>query len=145
MAASLDTGSRRWVAPLLLLVACALVPWTIVLSWQLPSRHTSEHWDAAWIGFDIALIVALAATAYALARQRPWVQIPAATATALLLTDAWFDNLLANGTHEQVSAALEAGFGELPLALLCLWIALNAERANAAVRRARGRLRGGTR
>lgn len=139
MAASLDTGSRRWVAPLLLLAAFALVPWTIALGWQLPSHHTSEHWDAAWIGFDIALIVALAATAYALARQRPWVQIAAATAAALLLTDAWFDNLLANGTHEHLFAALEAGIGELPLALVCLWIALHAEQANAAVLRARGR------
>jgi hypothetical protein len=141
-AVRLDTADpRRWLASLLLLVAIALVPWTVALGWQLPARHTSHHWDAAWIGFDIALIAAVAATAYGLARQRLWVQIPAAVSAALLLTDAWFDNLLADGTHEHVVAALEAGIGELPLALICLWVGLHAEQACAAVLRARGRLR----
>ena len=138
---ALDEERRRWFAPLLLLVAVALVPWTVALGWRLPARHTSEHWDAAWIGFDVALIAAIAATAYAIARQRPWVQITAATAAALLIMDAWFDNLLANGMHEHVVAALEAGAGELPLALICLWIALHSEQASTAMVRARGLLR----
>ena len=130
----------RWVAPLLLGVAAALVPWTIALGWRLPQSHTSHHWDAAWVGFDIAEALALAATGYAVARRRAWLQIPATMASALLLTDAWFDNLLAGGGDEHLIAALEAGIGEVPLALICLWIALNAERTEAAVLAARARL-----
>ena len=131
---------RRWVAPLLLAVAAALVPWTIALGWRLPQNHTSNHWDAAWVGFDVAETLALAATGYALARRRVWLQIPAAMSAAFLLTDAWFDNLLSGRNDDHVVAALEAGIGEIPLALICLWIALHAERTHAAVLGARDRL-----
>lgn len=132
---------RRWPAPLLLAVSIALVPWTIALGWRLPARHTAHHWDAAWVGFDIALIAALGATAYAIARRRVWVQVPAVVAATLLLIDAWFDNLLADGAHEHLMAALEAGFGEIPLALICLWLARNAERALETMLTARRRTR----
>jgi hypothetical protein len=124
---------RRWVAPLLLVVAAALVPWTIVLGYHLPAEHTSEHWDAAWVGFDVAIVCALAATAIGIVRRALWLQAAAAIAAALLLTDAWFDNLLANGHGEHLTAGLEAAFGEIPLALVCLWIAFHAERAASAV------------
>jgi hypothetical protein len=142
-----DDGSQpelrppgRWVAPLLLAVAAALVPWTIALGWQLPQSHTSQHWDAAWVGLDIAEGAALAATGYAVARSRVWIQIPAAITASLLLVDAWFDNLLANSPTGHLFAALEAGIGEVPLAAICIWIALNAERTEAAVMAARSRL-----
>jgi hypothetical protein len=124
---------RPWIAPLLLVVAVALVPWTVVLGWHLPAQHTSEHWDAAWVGFDTAIVCALAATGFGIVRRASWLQIPAAMAAALLLTDAWFDNLLAHGHTEQVTAGLEAVFGEIPLAIVCLWVALHAEHATAAV------------
>lgn len=126
---------------LLLLATIALVPWTVALGWQLPERHTSHHWDAAWVGFDIAETAAIAATAYAVARRRLWVQTAAGIAAAFLLTDAWFDNILANGHTEHLEAALEAAFGEVPLALICLWIARNVEQAVATVLAARERLR----
>jgi hypothetical protein len=134
---------RRWVPPLLLTVAVALVPWTIALGWRLPSRHTSHHWDAAWVGFDIAVAVMLGATAYAAARRRPWLHTAAGMAAAFLLTDAWFDNVLANGGGEHLEAALEAALGEVPLALICLWVARNREETAATVRAARDRLRRG--
>jgi hypothetical protein len=47
----------------------------------------------------------------------------------LLVTDAWFDIVLAHGTGERLEAIALAAVAELPLALFCLWIALNAERA----------------
>jgi hypothetical protein len=40
--------------------------------------------------------------------------------------------------REHVEAALEAGLVELPLALICLWIAANTARAIDAVDAARG-------
>ena len=89
----------RWVAPLLALVAALLVPWTLVLAYRLPSRHTSHHWDIAWVGFDIALAGALAATGWAIARRAAWAPSAAAAAATLLLCDAWFDNVLAAGSR----------------------------------------------
>jgi len=115
-----------------------LVPWTLVLAYSLPSRHTSQHWDIAWVGFDIALAASLAATGWGIARRAVWVQSAAAVAATLLFTDAWFDNVLASGYDEHVEAALEAIFVEIPLALFCVWLAHHAEHAVDAVLRAVG-------
>ncbi len=132
----------RWVAPLLALVAALLVPWTLVLAYRLPSRHTSHHWDVAWVGFDIALAGALAATGWAIARQAAWAPSAAAAAATLLLCDAWFDNVLASGLEEHVEAAVEAALIEVPLALLCLWLARHRERTVTTVTAALDRRKG---
>jgi hypothetical protein len=126
----------RWVTRLLVLTAVALVPWTLVLGYQLPSRHTTHHWDVAWVGFDIVLAASFAVTALAVARRSLWAEAAAAVTATLLLTDAWFDNILSSGAHEHLEAALEAVFGELPLALVCLWLARNCEHVIEAVQAA---------
>lgn len=131
-----DTFPSRWMAPLLVLGAVVLVPWTLVLAYSLPARHTSQHWDVAWVGFDFALAASLAATGWGIARRAVWVQTAAAVAATLLVCDAWFDNVLANGYDEHLEAALEAVFVEIPLALFCLWLAHHSEHTVAAVRRA---------
>jgi uncharacterized membrane protein len=125
--------TQRWVAPLLTVAAVLLVPWTLVLAYRLPAHHTSDHWDVAWVGFDVALAAALAATAWSIARHPTWAPSTAAVAATLLLCDAWFDNVLAHGIDERVEAALEAGLVEVPLALVCLWLARNCEQTVAAV------------
>jgi hypothetical protein len=129
----------RWAALLLGGVALGLVPWTLYLTYALPAHHVTNHWRVAWAGFDLGLTAALVATAIGVVRAAPWLEGAAAVATTLLVTDAWFDNLLANGSREQVEAALEAGVGEIPLALICIWIVCNAEHAIAAVLDVRGR------
>jgi len=129
----------RWVAPMLVLGAALLIPWTLVLAYRLPSRHTSHHWDVAWVGFNVALVVSLAATGVSIARRASWATSAAAVAAALLLCDAWFDNVLANGGDEHLEAALEAVLVELPLALFCLWLAGHCDQTVAAVRGAIGR------
>jgi hypothetical protein len=54
---------RRWLAPLFLLAALALIPWTVYLVVSLPGRHLQTgYYDVAWGGFDLALAVVLAAT-----------------------------------------------------------------------------------
>jgi uncharacterized membrane protein len=131
--------SQRWVAPLLALAGAVLVVWTLVLAYRLPARHTSHHWDVAWVGFDVALALALAATGWSVARRSAWASSAAAVAATLLLCDAWFDNVLANGRGEQIEAAIEAALVEIPLALFCLWLARNCERAVEAVLGAFGR------
>jgi hypothetical protein len=133
-----DTFPSRWVAPALVLAAVVLVPWTLLLAYSLPARHTSDHWDVAWVGFDIALAASLAATGWGIARHAVWVQSAAAVAATLLLCDAWFDNVLASGYGEHLEAALEAIFVEIPLALFCVWLAHHCEHAVDAVLRAVG-------
>src|SRR3954453_22356467 len=98
----------RWGTPLLTLVAAALLPWTLWLTFSLPSRHVSQHYDVAWVGFDIALAAAFAATTWAAFRRSPWI-VPLAAATgAMLLCDAWFDIVTSGGGMERVEAVLEA-------------------------------------
>jgi hypothetical protein len=136
-----DLLPYRWIAPAFVLGAAVLVPWTLVLAYQLPSRHTSRHWDVAWVGFDLALAAAFACTGVAIAKRSAWAPMAATVAATLLLCDAWFDNVLANGADERLEAGLEAALVEIPLALFCLWLALHAEHAVAAVRSAVRRAR----
>jgi hypothetical protein len=124
----------RWVAPLLALGTVLLVPWTLVLAYRLPARHTSHHWDLAWVGFDVALTAALGATGWGIAHCASWAPSAAAVAATLLVCDAWFDNVLANGRGEQIEAGLEAALIELPLALFCVWLARHRRQAVEAVR-----------
>ena len=125
---------NRWVTSLLLLGLALLIAWTLVLAYRLPAQHTSQHWDVAWVGFDVALAAALGAWGWSIARCAPWAPSAAAVAATLLLCDVWFDNVLANGHGEQLEAALEAVLVEIPLALFCVWTARHAEQTVEAVR-----------
>ena len=127
----------RWTALLLAFVVAGLVLWTLYLTYTLPSRHVTHDWDVAWAGFDVALAAALAATAAGAFLGAAWLDSVAAAAATLLFADAWFDIALANGGSERWEAILFAVVAELPLALFCVWIALNANRATRAVRRGR--------
>jgi hypothetical protein len=61
----------RWTGPLFVVFSVILLPWTIYLARSLPDRQVSPHYDAAWAGFDVILLVALATTGYfALRRSR---------------------------------------------------------------------------
>ena len=95
----------------------------------LPARHVTDHWRIAWAGFDLGLALALATTALGVAREAQWVDATAAVSATLLVTDAWFDIVLADPGGERVEAIVLAAIGEIPLALFCVWIVLNAERA----------------
>jgi hypothetical protein len=120
------TPLPRWVAPLLALAAAGLVPWTLWLTYTLPEKHVSAHYDLAWIGFDVALAVAFAATAYAALRWTTWL-VPVASITAtLLVSDAWFDIVTSSSSRERLEAALQAALAELPLAAICGWIVYDA-------------------
>jgi hypothetical protein len=121
----------RWVAPLFALVGAALIPWTLWLAYELPGRHVAHHWDVAWAGFDAAMAVLLLATAVAALRRSPWIQLTAVAAATMLACDAWFDILTASRGVEQALAAATALVVELPLALICLWVARDVERAQA--------------
>jgi hypothetical protein len=119
---------RHRALPVLTVVALLLLPWTVWLTVTLPSRHVSEHWDAAWVGFDVAEILALGATVLGIYRRAVWVEVTASVAGTLLLADAWFDILLSAGDEKLWVAVFEAVAAEIPLAALCFWIAFDLSR-----------------
>src|SRR2546421_7148770 len=118
----------RWVVGVLLGVPILLLPWTLWLTMSLPSRHVSEHWDAAWVGFDVGELLAFGLVAYAAWRRASWLQGAAAAAGTMLLCDAWFDVLLSTGDEKVWFAVGQAVLSEIPLALLCFWIAWDTAR-----------------
>jgi hypothetical protein len=124
----------RWVALLLTAITAGLVIWTLYLSYALPARHVTDHWRIAWAGFDIGLALSLAATALGVLREAQWVDATAAVSATLLITDAWFDIVLSDSGGERVEAIVLAAIGEIPLALFCVWIVMNAERAIASLK-----------
>jgi hypothetical protein len=124
----------RWVALLLTAIVAGLVVWTLYLTYALPARHVTDHWRVAWAGFDIGLALTLAFTAVGVLREAQWVDAAAAVSATLLVTDAWFDIVLADGGGERMESIVLAVIGEIPLALFCVWIVMNAERAIASVK-----------
>src|SRR5258705_272515 len=61
-------------------------------------------------------------------RKSPWVGALAAATGTLLVTDAWFDIVLESHADELWNAVYLAIFAELPVAILCFWIAYRTER-----------------
>ena len=122
----------RWVTLLLGLVAIGLVPWTLYLTFTLPSRHVTLHYDLAWVGFDVALACAFAATTLAALRRSHWLVPLAAVTGTMLVCDAWFDVVTSHRGGEMWEAIAEAVFAELPLAALCAFIVYDAETFLAA-------------
>jgi hypothetical protein len=116
-----------WVGPAFAVLAIGTVPWVIYLLITLPRHATFAHYRGVWVGFDIGLVGVLAGTGYQAWKGRPRVAIVATAAATMLFVDAWFDVLTTpRGNGLMVSIAL-AAFVELPLASICLWIALHAE------------------
>jgi hypothetical protein len=103
---------------------------------SLPRHYVAGHWSLAWTGFDVVLLGCLAVTAWGLWKRRQIV-VPASMITSvLLLCDAWFDLLTANGHRDLIVSTASALFAELPLAtLLCL---LSVRALRVAARAARG-------
>jgi hypothetical protein len=127
-----------WVVPLFAVAGIVLVPWIPVLVSSLPSTHASAHWDIAWGGFDLTLALLLFGVALAAGRRSPWLEGAASAAAALLFVDAWFD-ILTSSSHVELGVSIgEAAFVELPLAVICLLLARDAERVLARLARARG-------
>jgi len=129
------TPIPRWVAPLFLIVGIGLVPWTVWIAYDLPQRHLARHWDVAWAGFDAAMAGLLLATAFAAVRRSPWIQSTATAAATMLACDAWFDMATASRGRELAMAIATALLIELPLAVICLWVARNVERTHELLRR----------
>jgi hypothetical protein len=118
----------RWITPVLLLTSAGLLPWTLWLTFTLPSRHVTEHYDVAWVVFDCALFCAFLATAWCTIRASQWLVPLAAVTGTMLVCDAWFDVVTSIGSGDSLEAILEAILAELPLAAVCALIVYDAER-----------------
>jgi hypothetical protein len=106
-----------------------LVPWVLFLGGDLPSRYNAAHWRVAWVGFDLALIAALAATAWFGWRGRQLVGLGMIVTATLLICDAWFDITLSQGRNDQLMSVSSAAVLELPLAALLVFFATRLLRA----------------
>jgi hypothetical protein len=119
---------RIWLLLVVGGVAVALLPWTAYLSATLPSQHLANHWDIAWAGLDLFEAAALVLLFVAVVRRSIFVPMFAAVAGTALLCDAWFDVMTSSGRSFHW-AIVEALVAEVPLAILCFWLAFEASEA----------------
>ncbi len=122
-----------WLPAACLGFGLLLIPWIAWLFVTLPQTELAAHWGLARAGLALALALVLAASAVALLRRWPVAKVLVAMAAALLMRDAWFNVLTARQGHAAVALAVAAGL-ELPLAWLCLWVAVSYARAVTVAR-----------
>jgi hypothetical protein len=109
----------RRVGALVSIISCTvLVGWIIILALTLTRSFHAEHWRGAWIGFDVVLLLAFAATGWAFWRGRQIVIACLLVTGTLLCCDAWFDVILDAGTSDIWGSVASAVIVELPLAFL---------------------------
>ena len=114
----------RWTAALYGLLVAVTIPWTVYIGITLPTKHVSQHWDAAWVGLDIAIAFFLILNAIFSYLESKWLVMSATATSTLLIVDAWFDVITARyGRPLDISLA-SALFVEIPLAIMTFTIAL---------------------
>jgi hypothetical protein len=127
---------RRRTIDVLVITCIGLIPWIVLLGVTLPRQYVANHWAVAWVGFDVALLSALAVTAWAAWRRRQIVIVGALVTGTMLVVDAWFDIVTDSTTRDLVISIVAAVFGELPLAILAFVVALRLTRLTTHTARA---------
>jgi hypothetical protein len=118
-------SSWKWDAILVfIVVSCLLLAaWIGVIAVTLPRFYHTGSWRGAWVGFDIGLLAAFAATGWTAWRRRQLLIICLVVLATLLLCDAWFDVVLDVRTSGFLASLLSALLIELPLAMLAIFMA----------------------
>lgn len=130
----IDLARRRRLAVGVSVIACVvLAAWIAVLILTLRHSFHTRHWQGAWVGFDLILLAAFAATGWAFWRGRQVVIACLIVTGTLLCCDAWFDVVLDAGTPDMWQSIASAAFVELPLAFLMLNAARRLIRLSAVV------------
>jgi peptidoglycan/LPS O-acetylase OafA/YrhL len=111
---------RRMLITASLGSALILAVWIGILEVKLPRLYRAGGWQAAWVGFDIGLLVVFLATAWAAWRRRQVLIGCLMVLATLLCCDAWFDTMLDYGTRGFLVSLLSALVIELPLAVVAL-------------------------
>ena len=119
---------------LLVSAGCCVVlaGWIVVLAATLPHHFDAHHWRAVWVNFDVFLLAAFAATAWAIWRQRQVLILLLMLIGTMLCCDAWFDVGTSLATSGLWISLLSAVFAELPLAFLAFAGARRLLRATVA-------------
>jgi len=134
---------RRKLFLLGTIVCCvALAAWIGVLAVTLPRYYRAGGWRGAWVGFDLAELVAFAATAWAAWRGRQVLIMCLIVLATLLLCDAWFDVTLDVRTSGFLVSLLSALLIEIPLAVIAILAARRLLRLAIARIRSREGLAG---
>ena len=115
-------GERRRAIALAVVIICCvgLVIWIGILAATLPRYYRAGGWRGAWVGFDIALLAAFAATGWASWRRRQILIICLVVLATLLCCDAWFDVVLDARTSGFYVSLVSAIVVELPLAAVAI-------------------------
>lgn len=116
----------RWAGPAFILFSVIMLPWTVYLGYTLPARQRSPHYDVAWVGFDVLLLLALAATGCLAVRRSGYLALAAAATATMLVVDAWFDVMTSPRRQLPQSLTL-AVLIELPLAAICAWLSYHTQ------------------
>jgi hypothetical protein len=116
----MDQRHRTVVLAGIIFCCIGLAIWTGVLAVTLPRYYRAGGWRGAWVGFDLALLVAFATTAWAAWRRRQVLIICLVVLATLLCCDAWFDVTLNVHTSGFMLSLLSALCIELPLAALAI-------------------------
>ena len=109
-----------------------LAGWIVLLAATLPHHFDAHHWRAVWVNFDVFLLAAFAATAWAIWRQRQVLILLLVIIGTMLFCDAWFDVGTSLATSGFTISLLSAVFAELPLAFLAFAGARRLLRATVA-------------
>ncbi|MGH3209470.1 MAG: hypothetical protein ACRDNO_17095 [Trebonia sp.] len=124
----------RRLGVLVSIAACTvIIGWIIVLGLTLNHSFHAQHWKGAWVGFDLILLLAFAATGWAFWRGRQIVIACLVVTGTLLCCDAWFDIVLDAGTSDVWLSIASALVVELPLAFLMFNAARRLIRLSAVV------------
>ncbi|MFJ9771705.1 hypothetical protein ACIRVF_10695 [Kitasatospora sp. NPDC101157] len=118
--------SRNLPARALPAVAALLFAWILVLGSTTRGQAEVRNWSTAWVGMDVLQVAGLLATGRLLVR-RSRLTAPAAAASAtLLLVDAWFDVMTAEGGSAWYTALAMALLVELPASVALAALARSA-------------------
>jgi hypothetical protein len=115
------SARRRRLFLLGTIVCCVvLAAWIGVLAVTLPAYYRAGGWRGAWVGFDVAELIAFGVTAWAAWRGRQVLIISLLVLATLLLADAWFDVTLDVRTSGFLTSLLSALLVEIPLAVIAI-------------------------
>ena len=125
---------------LLVAAGCCVIlaGWIVLLAATLPHHFDAHHWRAVWVNFDVFLLAAFAATAWAIWRERQVLILLLMVIGTMLFCDAWFDVGTSLATSGFWISLLSALFAELPLAFLAFAGARQLLRATVAAAIAAG-------
>ena len=119
--ANAGSSRRRRLFLIVTIVCCVgLAAWIGVLVVTLPRFYRAGDWRGAWGGFDVAELLAFAATAWAAWRGRQVLIMCLLVLATLLLCDAWFDVTLDVRTSGFLFSLLSALLIEIPLAVAAI-------------------------